>query len=86
MITFQIFTKYDSFTIYKFQYLVCYWCNASGEVPGKLITTTSVMEVCPVCNGTGLIEVIEELEEPEISVKSVTSTGYYQFEDGKAKI
>ena len=66
----------------------CKWCNATGYVSDGL--STNLTNVCPVCNGEGVTQVVEAEHNiwPELK-KLFLEEGFtinYSFEDGYNKI
>jgi hypothetical protein len=52
----------------------CSWCQATGIVHSRGLSTTNVFDNCPVCNGSKVITITEETEEittndPKFAIK-----------------
>ena len=44
----------------------CEWCGATGKIPARYPMATTVLEdPCPVCNGTGVVNVTEQVDSPQ---------------------
>ena len=47
----------------------CEWCGATGYVQQWYspwsATTTTLTNVCPVCNGSGVVNVTEQVDSPQ---------------------
>lgn len=52
----------------------CDWCQATGFVLSRNIdTTSSLTEICPVCQGAKIIPVVETIEDTEVNLKELLS-------------